>query len=43
MGNVNMEAAMALRAAAVGLDDLTELFPDGPPSVIEDERERFWA
>jgi hypothetical protein len=43
MANTNMETAMALRAAAVGLDDLAELFPDGPPPVIEDERARFWA
>jgi hypothetical protein len=43
IANVNMETAMALRAAAVGLDDLAELFPDGPPPVIEDERDRFWA
>jgi hypothetical protein len=43
IANADFETGLALRAAAVGLDDLAELMPDGPPPVIEDERERFWA
>jgi aryl sulfotransferase len=43
IANANFETGLALRAVAVGLDDLAKLMPDGPPPVIEDERKRFWA
>jgi len=40
--NMNLEAFIGARAAAVGLDDLAEVMPDGPPIPPEDPRERFW-
>jgi len=40
--NLNIDAFMADRAAAVGLDDLAELGPP-PPEPSEDPVERFWA
>jgi aryl sulfotransferase len=41
--NMDFEALLGARAAAVGLDDLAELFPDGPPPDQPDsEIERFW-
>ena len=43
MANMNFDALIGARAAAVGLDDLAELFPDGPPEPPESEIERFWA
>lgn len=43
MSNLDIPALLALREAAVGLDDLAELMPEGPPVPPESERERFWA
>ena len=40
MANINWEAALNARAAAVGLDDLAEM---QMPVMSEDPRERFWA
>ena len=40
--NMNLEVFIGARAAAVGLDDLAEVMPDGPPIPPEDPRERFW-
>jgi hypothetical protein len=40
--NVNIEVMMVARAAAVGIDDLTELMPDGPPVRADDPVTRFW-
>jgi aryl sulfotransferase len=40
MANLDMDAFMAARAAAVGLDDLADLSPPAPPSG--DPAERFW-
>ena len=41
MANIDFDAFLAARAAAVGLDDLDEFGPPpGPPP--EDPRERFW-
>ena len=40
--NMNFEHLIGARAAAVGLDDLAELFPDGPPVQLDSEIERFW-
>jgi hypothetical protein len=42
MTNLDIPAFLALREEAVGLDDLPELMPEGPPVRPEDERERFW-
>lgn len=41
--NLNLGAVIGARAAAVGLDDLGELMPDGPPDHPEDPVARFWA
>jgi aryl sulfotransferase len=41
--NMNFDALLAARAAAVGLDDLAELLPEGPPPRPDDPIERFWA
>jgi aryl sulfotransferase len=43
MLNVNLEQLIALRAEAVGLDDLAEFFPDGVPERPEAFVDRFWA
>jgi aryl sulfotransferase len=43
MANMDFVALIEARAAAVGLDDLAELFPDGPPEHLESEIERFWG
>jgi aryl sulfotransferase len=44
MTNLDLEAMLALREKAVGLDDLAELMPNGPPPPPpEDEIERYWA
>lgn len=45
MDNLDLGALMAQRDAAVGLDDLAELMPDGPPPVHESlpERFRYWV
>lgn len=40
--NMDIDRVMALRAAAVGLDDLAELMPGGPPVRPETEYDRFW-
>jgi aryl sulfotransferase len=40
MANLDMDAFMAARAAAVGLDDLGDFSPPAPPSA--DPAERFW-
>ena len=40
--NINLGVFLETRAAAVGLDDLPEVMPDGPPIPAEDPRERFW-
>jgi aryl sulfotransferase len=42
MANMDFEQLLGARAAAVGLDDLAELFPDGPPEHSDSEIERFW-
>ena len=42
--NMSLERLLAAREAAVGLDDLAEWFPDGPPSPpSEDPVVRFWS
>jgi hypothetical protein len=43
MSNIDMEAFLRARAAAVGNDDIAEKLASGPPPVPETERERFWA
>ena len=43
MNNMDFDALLGARATAVGLDDLAELFPDGPPERLETELERFRA
>jgi hypothetical protein len=43
MANMNFERLIGARAAAVGLDDLADLFPDGPPEHLDSEIERFWS
>jgi hypothetical protein len=40
--NMDMDTFIAQRAAAVGLDDLAELMPDGIPVAPESEIDRFW-
>ena len=40
MANINWEAALNARAAAVGLEDLADLVM---PEIPDDPRERFWA
>jgi hypothetical protein len=40
--NMNLSVFLEARAAAVGIDDLEEVMPDGPPPYIEDPRDRFW-
>src|SRR5258708_31367636 len=40
--NMDFVALIDARAAAVGLDDLEELFPDGITELPESEIERFW-
>ena len=40
--NMNLEVFLDARAAAVGLDDLAEVMPDGPPIPPADPRDRFW-
>ena len=43
MANMDFEQLFGAREAAVGLDDLAELFPDGPPVPLDSEIERFWS
>jgi hypothetical protein len=42
MGNMDMDRLFALRAEAVGLDDLAELGVAGPAELPDDPAERFW-
>jgi len=44
VANVDPARLLAARAEAVGLDDLAELFPEGPPPIppTRDERFRVW-
>ncbi|MDQ1481103.1 MAG: aryl sulfotransferase [Actinomycetota bacterium] len=42
MANMDFAHLRGARAAAVGLDDLAELLPDGPPEHPDSEIERFW-
>src|SRR5438876_6107878 len=42
LANMDFEALIGARAAAVGLDDLAELYPDGIPERADSEIERFW-
>lgn len=42
LNNTDIEALLGARATAVGLDDLAEMFPDGPPLRPDGETERFW-
>ena len=41
LANMNLDVFIAARAKAVGLDDLAELLPDGPPPQVDDPSERF--
>jgi aryl sulfotransferase len=43
LANMDLDVFLAARASAVGLDDLAELFPEGPPPRSDDPVERFWA
>ncbi|MBV8980739.1 MAG: sulfotransferase domain-containing protein [Acidimicrobiia bacterium] len=40
--NMNLGVFLQARAAAVGIDDLEEVLPDGPPIPSADPRDRFW-
>jgi hypothetical protein len=41
MDNLDLDRFLSLRESAVGLDDLAELMPDGPPPDNQDGRERL--
>lgn len=41
--NVNFEALFAQRAAAVGMDDLADMAPEGAPLMTGSLRDRTWA
>lgn len=41
--NADMDVAMAMRAVAVGMDDLDPAMPTGLPERLESARDRFWA
>src|SRR5436190_14819349 len=41
--NMNLESFIGQRAAAAGLDDLAEFFPDGLPERPESFVDRWWA
>lgn len=43
MANTDLDALFGARQQAVGLDDLAELMPDGPPIPPAAEVDRFWA
>ncbi len=43
LSNIDFAAFLSLREKAVGLEDLAELMPDGPPVPPESELERFWV
>lgn len=40
--NIDFDVMMSLRQSAVGLDDLAEVMPQGPPEPSASERDRFW-
>ncbi len=40
---MDFDRVMMLREAAVGLDDLAEVMPQGPPAPAASERDRFWS
>ncbi|MGH3937311.1 MAG: sulfotransferase domain-containing protein, partial [Pseudonocardiaceae bacterium] len=40
--NLDMDAVLAARRKVVGVGDLDELLPDGPPTLPPTEIERFW-
>ena len=40
--NMNLSVFLQARAAAVGIDDIEEVMPDGPPIPAADPRDRFW-
>jgi aryl sulfotransferase len=42
LANLDRAAFLLARKGAVGLADLAEMMPDGPPVVPDDEIERFW-
>jgi aryl sulfotransferase len=42
MNNLDLNAFIAQRHEAVGLDDLAELMPDGIPTFPEEQIDRFW-
>lgn len=42
MGNLDIGKALELRQRAVGLEDLAELMPNGPPVFAETPVQRFW-
>ena len=42
INNMNFESLLGARAAAVGLEDLAEMFPDGIPERPDSEIDRFW-
>jgi aryl sulfotransferase len=41
--NADMDVAMAMRAAAVGMDDLDPSAPTGLPERLESPHDRFWS
>lgn len=41
--NMDMKVFMEQRRAAIGVDELTELLPDGIPTPPGSEADRFWA
>lgn len=41
--NADLEVAMAMRAAAVGMDDIDPSMPAGVPERAESARDRFWS
>ena len=42
LSNMNLEAMLAARAQAVGLEDIMDKLADGPPVRAENEIDRFW-
>ena len=42
LNNMNFESLLGARETAVGLEDLAEIFPDGPPIRPDSEIDRFW-
>jgi aryl sulfotransferase len=41
--NMNIDVVLAARATAGNADDIAEILVDGPPPVVDDPVERFWA